>query len=122
MNLTTLMAIGENINESSTMAERASVGVQVVLIGMGVVFGVLLILIGILQLFKLFAVKGTAKPVASAPAATPAPTPAPAAHVQQAAPASEDEAIVAIASAAIAAARGESECAFNILSIKKIVK
>ncbi len=121
MNLTTLMRIGENITENSSMGERATVGIQVVAIGMGVVFGVLIILIGILQLFKLF---GKEKPVQSTEnksAPAPVAASAPVAPVC-AAPASEEETIVAVATAAIAASRGESDCAFNIISIKKIVK
>lgn len=120
MNLTTLMKIGEDISEGSSLAERASVGVQVVAIGMGVVFGVLILLIGILQLFKLFATEKPAKAETKAPVAVP--TPAPVAAPVAAVPASEEEAIVAIATAAIAASRGESDCAFKVLSIKKIVK
>lgn len=120
MNLTTLMKIGEDISEGSSLAERANVGVQVVAIGMGVVFGVLILLIGILQLFKLFALKKSVTPEVKAPIAAPAP--APVAAPVAAVPASEEEAIVAIATAAIAASRGESDCAFKVLSIKKIVK
>ena len=122
MNLTTLMKIGEDISEGSSLAERANVGVQVVAIGMGVVFGVLILLIGILQLFKLFALKKSVTTEVKAPMAAHAPAPAPAAAPVTAAPASEEEAIVAIATAAIAASRGESDCAFKVLSIKKIVK
>ena len=47
---------------------------------------------------------------------------APVATAVPAAGANEEEAIVAIATAAIAAYRGESDCAFNVISIKKIVK
>lgn len=119
MNLTTLMKIGDNLNESSSLAERAGVGLQVVLIGMGVVFAVLLLLIGILQVFKLFAVKKPEKSESPVSAATP--TPVVASAPVAAASASEEEKIVAIATAAIAASRGESECAFNVISIKKIV-
>ncbi|MBE6691749.1 MAG: hypothetical protein E7586_00245 [Ruminococcaceae bacterium] len=121
MNLTTLMKIGENINEGSSIGERAAVGIQVVAIGMGVVFGVLILLIGILQIFKLFANKKSATTEIKTPAAAPAPAPVSAAPVA-AVPASEEEAIVAIATSAIAAYRGESDCAFKVLSIKKIVK
>ncbi len=123
MDFSTLMKIGDNIDADASLADRALVGGQVVLIGMGVVFGVLILLIGILQLFKLFSVKKSDAP-ASAPAPTSSPAPAPVASVQPAvaASSSDEEKIVAVASAAIAAARGESECNFNIVSIKKIVK
>jgi len=102
------------------MGTKIAFGLEKVAIGMGVVFGVLLILIGILQLFKLFAVKKPAEQTKEKPAsvATAPAAPAPSANV----PSSEEETIVAVASAAIAATRGESESAFNIISIKKIVK
>ncbi len=121
MNLNTLLQIGDNLNENSTLADRAYVGLQVVLIGMGVVFAVLVLLIGILQLFKLFANKQPKEsvkqePVVSAPKSTPIAAPV------SSQPASEEELVVAIATAAIAAQRGESECNFNVISIKKIVK
>lgn len=124
MNFTTLMMIGENLTSDSPIADRATVGLQVVGIGMGVVFGVLILLIGILQIFKLFAVKkpaeNKAQPVEAAPTPVPVASVAPVASAT--APVSEEEQIVAIATAAIAASRGESECAFNVISIKKIVK
>ncbi len=118
MNLTTLMKFGEGI-ENAAMGEKVSFGLQVVGIGMGVVFGVLIILIGVLQLFKLFS--KTEKPKEAKTEAV-APVSQTAAPVASAAPASDDEKIVAIATAAIAASRGESECTFNVISIKKIVK
>lgn len=117
MNLTTLLKFGADITADTPIGEKATFGLQVVGIGMGVVFGVLLLLIGILQLFKLFAIKKTVEEIKEAPAHVAAPS----ASVTIA-PASEEEAIVAVASAAIAASRGESECSFNIVSIKKIVK
>ena len=124
MNLTTLMMSSVTITPDSSVSERAAYGLEVVAVGMGVVFGVLLLLIGILQLFKLFVVK---KPVeikdtttdsssVSTPSVVSAPVSAPSV------PASEEEQLVAIATAAIAAYRGESECSFNVISIKKIVK
>ncbi len=109
---------GSHLNESSSFAERATFGLEVVAIGMAVVFGVLLLLIGILQIFKLFGakpankVKSEASKVASA-ANVPAPT-------AVAAPSSEEEKIVAIATAAIAASRGKSNVDFQVLSIAPI--
>lgn len=111
MNLTTLFKIGENLTEQSTFGERMTVGFQVVAIGMGVVFGVLILLIGILQLFKLFS--GNKKPaqnkveektVASAPVVS-----------NNVVANDEEQKIVAIATSAIAAARGKSEVDFNVL-------
>lgn len=128
MNLTTLTRLastaseggyGSHINGDSTFAERALFGGEVMLIGMAVVFGVLLLLIGILQLFKLF---GKEKAEAKKEVAQPSAPVAPVATAIPATGANEEEAVVAIATAAIAAYRGESDCAFNVISIKKIVK
>ena len=117
MNISTLLKIGENLTENSTFGERMSVGLQVVAIGMGVVFGVLILLIGILQIFKLFSGDNKqVKPKAEAPVQTS--TAAPSSTVS--ATANEEEKIVAIASAAIAAYRGKSEVDFTVLSIAPI--
>ena len=115
MNFTTLLKFGEHITKESPVGDRVSIGLQVVGIGMGVVFGVLLLLIGILQLFKLFSkkpdsAKNDAKVAAPVASATPAAT----------VPASEEEKIVAIATAAIAAARGKGDVDFNVISIAPI--
>ena len=115
MNFTTLLKFGEGI-ENATTGELITFGLQVVGIGMGVVFGVLILLIGILQLFKLFAVgkkpkENKTKEVVSESAAV----------VSQNSACDADEAkIVAIASAAIAAARGKSDVDFAILSFAPI--
>lgn len=115
MNFTTLLKFGEGI-ENATTGEQITFGLQVVGIGMGVVFGVLILLIGILQLFKLFAVgkkpkENKTKEVVSEPAAV----------VSQNSACDADEAkIVAIASAAIAAARGKSDVDFAILSFAPV--
>lgn len=131
MNLTTLTKLastaaeatnggyGNHINADSTFAERALFGGEVMLIGMAVVFGVLLLLIGILQLFKLF---GNKEAKVKEETAKPAAPVAPVATAVPATGSNEEESVVAIATAAIAAYRGESDCAFNIISIKKIVK
>ncbi len=115
MNLTTLFKFGDGIENAAT-GEQITFGLQVIGIGMGVVFGVLILLIGILQLFKLFTVgkkpkENKAKEVASEPVAV----------VSQNSASDADEAkIVAIASAAIAAARGKSDVDFAILSFAPI--
>ena len=114
MNLTMLMKFGEHITENTPIGEKISFGLQVVGIGMGVVFGVLVLLIGILQLFKLFSVKQpkespvkSVAPVASAPVAASV-------------PASDEEKLVAVATAAIAASRGKSDVDFRVLSFAPV--
>ena len=109
---------GSHLNESSSFAERATFGLEVVAIGMAVVFGVLLLLIGILQIFKLFGAKPANKVKSEEPKAAPAANaPVPTAV---AAPSSEEEKIVAIATAAIAASCGKSDVDFQVLSIAPI--
>ena len=124
MNLTTMMKF--ELPASATVSEKAIYGLQVVAIGMGVVFGVLFLLIAILQVFKLVAIQKSSESKnaeSAVPATVSAPAVSASAPVSVASvPASEEEAVVAIATAAIAASRGESECAFNVISIKKIVK
>lgn len=117
MNFSTLLKIGENLTENSTYGERAVVGLQVVAIGMGVVFGVLILLIGILQIFKLFS--GVKTPAAketkvknevSQPATAPANT----------ASVDDEQKMVAIATAAIAASRGKNDVDFRVLSFAPV--
>ena len=125
MKMTTLLSVSEVSGklgdgiENASMGEKVVFGGQAMLIGMGVVFGVLLLLIGILQLFKLF---GNKEAKVKEETAKPAAPVAPVATAVPATGSNEEESVVAIATAAIAAYRGESDCAFNIISIKKIVK
>ena len=130
MNMTTLLSAAEGVAKFGDGIKDAAPGdkvvfsLQVVLIGMGVVFGVLLLLIGILQLFKLFAVKNNEAKPSTVPAQTAAPAAATSAPVAAPATASgsEEQTVVAIASAAIAAARGQNNVDFNIISIAPIGK
>lgn len=102
--------------EDATLGERVMYGLQVTGIGMLVVFLVLILIMAILYVFKLVAVSGSQK-TSEAPAAAPAPAPA-AAPVS--ASGGDEETVVAVATAAIAASRGASSCAFKVLSITKI--
>ncbi len=114
MNLTTLMKFGEHITVDTPIGEKVAFGLQVVGIGMGVVFGVLVLLIGILQLFKLFSLKQP-KETAVKPA-----TPVATAPVSKVVTASDEEKIAAIATSAIAAYCGKSDVDFRVLSISPI--
>ncbi len=100
-----------------TLLERLAHGGKVALVGMLVVFAVLILLMIIVYIFG--AIFGQKK----APAAVKkevAPS-APVSPVTPATPVSDGEdVIVAVATAAIAAARGESDCAFDVISITKI--
>ena len=97
-----------------TLGERLAQGGKVMLLGLLIVFLVLIILMAVLYLFKAVYAAKQKKAVPSAPAASAVPAAAPA-------PASDpnEELTVAVAASAIAAARGESDCGFNIVSITK---
>lgn len=115
----------ENLPEDASMMERLMYGLQVAGIGILVVFLVLIIIMAILYIFKLVAVSKSKKaaPAVSAPAAAAPAATAPKAAAPAAAPSasgSEEETIVAIATAAIAASRGASDCAFKVISVTKI--
>lgn len=101
----------ENLAENATFTDRLLYGLRVCAIGMIIVFAVLLILCGVLYLFKLY-YKLSQKKKAQ-PAVQPA---APAANTGV----DDEELTVAIATAAIAAARNDSDAAFRIVSIRKI--
>lgn len=101
----------ENLAENATFTDRLLYGLRVCAIGMLIVFAVLLILCGVLYLFKLY-YKLSQKKKAQ-PAVQPA---APAANTG----ADDEELTVAMATAAIAAARNDSDAAFRIVSIRKI--
>lgn len=105
-----------NLDPDAPLGEKFMYGLQVAGIGMTVVFLVLIVLMLILYVFKLFATAGSKKPEA-APKAAPA---APAAPVAPAPVADDEQTIVAVATAAIAAERGESNCAFKVISITKL--
>ncbi len=102
----------EQLAENATFSERLLYGLKVCLIGMLIVFAVLAILCGVLYLFKLYYMLSQKK---KAPAAAPAEKPAPAGDAPN-----DEELTVAVATAAIAAARNESDAAFKVISITKI--
>ncbi len=114
--VSTIFPILENEDVShSSILERLTHGGKVTLVGMLVVFAVLIVLMIILYIFS--AVFGKKKDVKSD---APAVQAAPAVSAAPAVAANGEEAIVAVATAAIAAARGESDCAFKVISITQI--
>lgn len=95
-----------------SLGEKLWFGLQVTAIGMLMVFAVLILLWGIISLMaKVFGSVSKKE----APKAAPAPV------VAATSEANESE-VVAVATAAIAASRGESNCAFKVVSIQKIEK
>ena len=114
---------------ASTMGEKLSIGGQVTLLGMGTVFAVLALLWGLVELLHLLlsSFSGEKKKNASSPATptvAPAPAPAPVAAAQAPAPAiqtgtTDDLAIIAVITAAIAASEGRDPSAFRVVSFQR---
>ena len=115
-----------NVPQDATYGELLMYGLQVAGIGLLVVFLVLVIIMAILYIFKLVAVSKAKKaspavaPAAASPAVAPKEASPAVAPASPAASGSEEETIVAIATAAIAASRGASDCAFKVISVTKI--
>jgi hypothetical protein len=104
-----------NLAQDASFGERLSYALKYAAVGMATVFMVLAIIMAVLYIFKLVSVIASKKKKTAASVTTNA--------VDTQASASADdseEAVVAVATAAIAAARGESDCAFNVISITKI--
>jgi len=111
-------------DEPMGINDAISFGLQTVLLGMGVVFSVLIILLAVLSVFKLIFYK---KPSANeksanekkAPAPAPAPEPAPA--PVESAPADDAE-LVAVITAAIAAMMDAPQTSFRVVSFRRTAK
>lgn len=105
----------ENLNPNAPFSEKLFYGLKIALIGIVVVFLILAIIWAVLFVFNLiFKNKSAAKPAERETA--PAPVQKPVSGTL------DEETAVAVATAAIAAARGEEKCAFNVISITKIQK
>ena len=105
----------ENLNPNAPFSEKLLYGLKIALIGIVVVFLILAIIWAVLFVFHLiFKNKSAAKPAERETAPAP---------VQKRVSGTlDEETAVAVATAAIAAARGEEKCAFNVISITKIQK
>ena len=105
----------ENLNPNAPFSEKLLYGLKIALIGIVVVFLILAIIWAVLFVFNLiFKNKSAAKPAERETAPAPVQKPVSGAL--------DEETVVAVATAAIAAARGEEKCAFNVISITKIQK
>lgn len=114
------------LNSSAlSFGEKLSIGGQVTLLGMGTVFAVLILLWVLVEVLHLL-LGHPAEKKTSAPAKTEAPAPsvAPSPVVSEtpsesgSAPA-DDLAIIAVITAAIAAASGQSPSSFRVVSFKR---
>ena len=98
--------------------ERAVYSLQMLLIGMGTIFGVLALLWGALEIFRAVIEKSKKESAAPAPVATPASAPAPVAKPEG------DDALIAVITTAVAAAMAEENGgavpAFRVVAFRKI--
>ena len=105
----------ENLNPNAPFSEKLLYGLKIALIGIVVVFLILAIIWAVLFVFNLiFKNKSAEKPAERETAPEPVQKPVSGTL--------DEETAVAVATAAIAAARGEEKCAFNVISITKIQK
>ena len=105
----------ENLNPNAPFSEKLLYGLKIALIGIVVVFLILAIIWAVLFVFNLiFKNKSAAKPAERETAPAPVQKPVSGAL--------DEDTVVAVATAALAAARGEEKCAFNVISITKIQK
>ncbi len=106
-----------------TLAEKMSEGLVVLCVGVCVVFGVLILLWGLLELMRVFFYDIPNKKKAAPAVKQPAPAPlvqetaaAPVAAVQE----EDDEELIAVIAAAVAAAMGTSAHGLKIKSVRRI--
>lgn len=111
------------ITQDSTMIERITMGLETMAFGMIVIFAVLMLIWGILELFHI-AFHGVSKEK-KAPApkkVAPAPAPAPVAPQPVASPVQDDGALIAAITAAIAVAMQQPTTSFRVVSFKRTNK
>ncbi len=114
-----------NAAEPLSISEKLSIGGEVTLLGVGTVFAVLAILWALVEVLHLLLVgpepkKKVTKIVEESTTPLTAPTPvAEPEPVVTAAPATDDLALIAVITAAVAAASGSSPSSFRVVSFKR---
>lgn len=103
----------ENLSKDASFVERLLYGLKFAAIGILTVFLILTLLMAVLYVFKLVFYRKPKAGTKAAPVNSPSAQPAPSA-------ANDEATLVAIATAAIAASRSESDCAFKVISVTKI--
>ena len=121
MNITPLFLADTAVDYSKSMemSEAIPYGLQTVLLGMGVVFSVLIILLAVLSVFKYVFYK-PAKSETKSPEAKKAPEPVPEAVPTVAE--TDDAELVAVITAAIAAMLDAPTTSFRVVSFRRTAK
>ena len=101
------------------LSEAFATGGQTAVTGMGIVFGVLIILLIVLQLFKVIFYKDPAKTKTAAPVSEPEIKPEPETAAAEPEVEEDDEQLIAVITAAVAAALNTSTYKLNIKSIRR---
>ena len=100
-----------------SLSEALSEGLQVTGVGLAIVFGVLVILMIVLCLFKVVFYKDPAKQAKEAPAPVQAPAPAP---VEESKSDLNEEELIAVLTAAVAASLNTSTYKLQIKSYRRV--
>ena len=112
-----LLNLGDEVKNAAPFSERVMMGLETALLGMGVIFSVLIILWAVLSVFKLIFYR----PAKTEKKAEAQPVTAEAAQVQAADSATEinDEELVAVITAAIAAMTDKPATSFKVVSFRR---
>ncbi len=126
---TYLSAIGFDLDNGMTFGERVSMGLQVLVFGMAVVFAVLILLWGILEIFRIIfyelpkkkAAKAAAAPAESVPAPKEASAPAaePEPIVEAASEELDETELIAAITAAISVCMDKPQTSFRVVSYRR---
>lgn len=111
-----LLNLGDEVKNAAPLSERIMMGIETTLLGMGVVFLALIVLWAVLSVFRLVFYKPDGKAAESVPA--PAEI-TPAVAQAEAVSTANDEEIVAVITAAIAAMTGKPETSFRVVSFRR---
>ncbi len=123
-----LLDFGEEVSNTAPMSDRIVMGLQTMLLGMGVIFTVLIILWAVLAVFKVVFYKPSASEKKSASKEKTAEAPAPViteVHADAAAYSGyepDDAELVAVITAAIASMLDAPQTSFRVVSFRRTAR
>ena len=119
------MMLAASADQAMDIGERVTMGLQVTLFGMAVVFSVLLLIWGILVLFRIIFYDipnrktAAAKPAESAPVAEPAPEPESESVPVSGEPEGDEAEVVAAITAAVSLMLDKPQTSFRVVSFRR---